>query len=27
LAHIHLNKFPTKSIFHILYKIEGREPA
>jgi len=21
------NKFPTKSIFHILYKVESREPA
>jgi len=27
LAHIYLIKFSIKSIFHILYKIESREPA
>jgi len=27
VAHIYLNKFPTRSIFHILYKFKSREPA
>ena len=27
MAHIHVSKFPVKSILHILYQVESREPV